>query len=89
MPYACAVYRIQQEAPRARAVLCQCPVPDTPPEYGSVFHGALSSVQAADILTHDGDYLVRLSSNIYTLSLRYNLVKRKNSKNVQGKKQSS
>ncbi|KAG8325517.1 N-chimaerin [Homalodisca vitripennis] len=65
------VYRIQQEAPRPRAVVCGWSVAHTPPEYGNVFHGALSHGEAASILSQDGDYLVRLSGHIYTLSLRF------------------
>ncbi|XP_046684323.1 beta-chimaerin [Homalodisca vitripennis] len=65
------LYRIQQEAPRPRAVVCGWSVAHTPPEYGNVFHGALSHGEAASILSQDGDYLVRLSGHIYTLSLRF------------------
>lgn len=65
------LYRLQQEAPRPFAVLCPTPIPHTPSQYGKEYHGTLSHSQAAALLSHDGDYLVRLSGQICTLSLRF------------------
>ncbi|KAK3929266.1 N-chimaerin [Frankliniella fusca] len=69
------LYRLQQEAPKARPVLADGPVPGRPAQFGGEFHGVLSHQDAHRLLKDDGDYLVRLSAGndgFHTLSLRFN-----------------
>lgn len=68
------LYRLQQEAPKAKCVLSMGPVPGRPSQFGEEFHGVLSRQDALRLLTDDGDYLVRLSAGndgFHTLSLRF------------------
>lgn len=67
------VYRLQQEAPKAKCMEAEGPVPGRPPQFGKEFHGVLSRQDALKLLQNDGDYLVRLSAGndgFHTLSLR-------------------
>ncbi|KAE8739615.1 hypothetical protein FOCC_FOCC014880 [Frankliniella occidentalis] len=69
------LYRLQQEAPKAKAIVADGPVPGRPAQFGGEFHGVLSHQDALRLLRDDGDYLVRLSAGndgFHTLSLRFN-----------------
>lgn len=69
------LYRLQQEAPKAKCVPADGPVPGRPQQFGEEFHGVLSHQDALRLLSNDGDYLVRLSAGndgFHTLSLRFN-----------------
>lgn len=68
------LYRLQQEAPKPKAVLCTIPVADYGTHYGREFHGEMSHVEAAELLREEGSYLVRLSggtNGFYTLTFRF------------------
>ncbi|KAK7872201.1 hypothetical protein R5R35_001761 [Gryllus longicercus] len=69
------LYRLQQEAPRPKPVVCTKPVPSRPSFYGSEFHGILSHTHAANVVTEEGAYIVRQSCgshDFYTLTFRFN-----------------
>ncbi|KAL1132269.1 hypothetical protein AAG570_010226 [Ranatra chinensis] len=59
------VYRLQQEAPKPRAVHWRGSVPlaGRPSHYGPEFHGVMDHCQAGKLLQQDGDYLVRMSNS--------------------------
>ncbi|XP_014287393.1 beta-chimaerin isoform X2 [Halyomorpha halys] len=69
------LYRLQREAPEARPIQCSRTVEDRPVHYGAEFHGRLSHLEANQLLSADGDFLVRYSGSsnppIPTLSFRY------------------
>lgn len=67
------LFKLQQEAPKCRAIRCSKKVDGAPNFYGSEYHGPISHKQAAKLLMNDGEYLIRLSpnsDNFHTLSLR-------------------
>lgn len=69
----CEVFKLQQEAPKCRAIPCSKKMDDTPDHYGIEYHGLISHKQAAKLLLNDGEYLIRMSpssNNIHTLSFR-------------------
>ncbi|XP_014287385.1 beta-chimaerin isoform X1 [Halyomorpha halys] len=69
------LYRLQREAPEARPIQCSRTVEDRPVHYGAEFHGRLSHLEANQLLSADGDFLVRYSGSsnppIPTLSFRF------------------
>uniref|UniRef100_A0A1B6DY43 Beta-chimaerin n=2 Tax=Clastoptera arizonana TaxID=38151 RepID=A0A1B6DY43_9HEMI len=65
------LYKLQREAPVPNPILCYTVIQEAPEQYGKEFHGPLSHNRAATLLCQDGDYLVRLSGSIFTLSFRY------------------
>jgi len=67
------VYKLQQEAPKAKAVVAEGPVPGRPAHYGQEFHGVLSHLDACCLLQDEGSYLIRCSAGnngFYTLSIK-------------------
>lgn len=69
------LYRLQLEAPTAKCVRADGPVPGRPLQFGEEFHGVLSHQDALRLLTENGAYLVRLSAGndgFHTLSLCFN-----------------
>ncbi|XP_050298911.1 beta-chimaerin-like [Anthonomus grandis grandis] len=72
------LYRIQLEAPVPIPILCDDLLPDRPYFLGQDYHGAISHIQAAQLLDtkENGAYLVRTSRSangeFYTLSLKFN-----------------
>ncbi|XP_048518087.1 beta-chimaerin isoform X2 [Dendroctonus ponderosae] len=72
------LYRIQLEAPVPIPILCDDILADKPSFLGQDYHGAISHVNASDLLNsqENGAYLVRSSKSangqFYTLSLKFN-----------------
>lgn len=72
------LYRMQLEAPVPVPVICNEVLDDLPSYLGRDYHGAISHVQAAELLKDqpNGAYLVRSSrcanGNFHTLSLKFN-----------------
>lgn len=67
------MYRLQLEAPNAKCVQADGPVPGRPSQFGGEFHGVLSHQDALRLLIENGAYLVRLSAGndgFHTLSIR-------------------
>jgi hypothetical protein len=75
MAFLCLVYQLQQEAPKPIGVPCRNK--EVPPSstlaniFGAEFHGSVSHSKAVKLLTEDGMFLVRNSSDgQQTLSMR-------------------
>jgi SH2 domain len=74
MAFLCLVYKLQQEAPKPIGVPCrnkEVPSSALANIFGAEFHGSVSHSKAVKLLTEDGMYLVRNSSDgQQTLSMR-------------------
>ncbi|XP_066151993.1 beta-chimaerin isoform X2 [Euwallacea fornicatus] len=72
------IYRMQLEAPVPIPILCDDIISDRPSFLGQDYHGPISHVEAADLLSSqdNGAYLVRSSrcanGEFHTLSLKFN-----------------
>ena len=67
------VYQLQKEAPIAKAIFSLHKINDIPPQYGLEYHGKLHRKKCSDLLSNDGEYLVRKGDeqeSHWTLSLK-------------------